>query len=698
MDINLQDFVKEEPPKCYEESYYHLSGIHICKEFSKNLYYVIPNNEFRNIADIDIYKKNREKHNSFESALKETNEIVQFANTRGAQDARFIQKRRGSNYKVNSSDDSEEEKIESKVIEKTKTFSRLFIDNKNIKEFNLSRKRLNTDKLSSLYELNNSEDLIFCEFFESIEELPITLEKDFQKVIKITSYELVSDLFDKNGIESTKKMPTSWELYGKCENKNWFVLDSQKNIKKWSPNEARLFNLNNSSKKISQIRLVIRQTEDGRNVSIKKLKINTYKSIKEISLKKLIYLRKTLRSKMKRYKKLFNRYFFYRIYEKAKNSTKLNPIRNKLTFRQKKLIKNYSKLLFKLLDKKYYIEKIGNIIPKKRKELSSCLISYNNEGFENYFLTDEIEPNEKLQITNSQSDSFVFLANESASTNELTAELKSHNIIKLNQKLYCVVKQGISVQPDELESGKHIKNEDIATFTNEKDAVDWIYSNLKNEEVGISIDKSPILIDTLVNHEDVGIENYLYFYQSIYILIPSFYGITERAISNELSDLKIFKEKYSQISIADDKDFIKEIFKTRDTMPENYTYKKEEYTFFKDNHCMLLRNNLKKLNYDLLNIESISQLSNQERESIRELILEFDKEESLVIKNEKNIIPKFNIINQIGEMFIIENEGYYIAIKQKYIENFPDNDYINDIKTRYDLSISVIEDYCKSLL
>ena len=113
---------------------------------------------------------------------------------------------------------------------------------------------------------------------------------------------------------------------------------------------------------------------------------------------------------------------------------------------------------------------------------------------------------------------------------------------------------------------------------------------------------------------------------------------------------------------------------------------------------MLLRNNLKKLNYDLLNIESISQLSNQERESIRELILEFDKEESLVIKNEKNIIPKFNIINQIGEMFIIENEGYYIAIKQKYIENFPDNDYINDIKTRYDLSISVIEDYCKSLL
>ena len=72
--------------------------------------------------------------------------------------------------------------------------------------------------------------------------------------------------------------------------------------------------------------------------------------------------------------------------------------------------------------------------------------------------------------------------------------------------------------------------------------------------------------------------------------------------------MKIFKEKYSQISIADDKDFLKEIFKTRDTLPENYTYKNKEYTLFKDKHCMLLRDNLKKLNYDLLNSESINQL------------------------------------------------------------------------------------------
>ena len=61
MSINLKDLVKEEPPKCYEESYYHLSGLHICKEFSKNVYYVIPNNEFKNlyeppvIGSIEVY-------------------------------------------------------------------------------------------------------------------------------------------------------------------------------------------------------------------------------------------------------------------------------------------------------------------------------------------------------------------------------------------------------------------------------------------------------------------------------------------------------------------------------------------------------------------------------------------------------------------------------------------------------------------
>ena len=49
-------------------------------------------------------------------------------------------------------------------------------------------------------------------------------------------------------------------------------------------------------------------------------------------------------------------------------------------------------------------------------------------------------------------------------------------------------------------------------------------------------------------------------------------------------------------------------------------------------------------------------------------------------------------------MYIVENEGYYIAIRSKYLENFPENDYLNDPETRYDVSISVIEDYCKDLL
>ena len=32
-----------------------------------------------------------------------------------------------------------------------------------------------------------------------------------------------------------------------------------------------------------------------------------------------------------------------------------------------------------------------------RKEFSSCLVTYKSEGFENYFLTNEIDPNKRLQ-------------------------------------------------------------------------------------------------------------------------------------------------------------------------------------------------------------------------------------------------------------------------------------------------------------
>tara|TARA_Y100001968_G_scaffold189641_1_gene173806 strand:- start:23339 stop:25456 length:2118 start_codon:yes stop_codon:yes gene_type:complete len=705
MAINLKDLVKEEPPKCYQESYYHLSGLHICKEFSKEIYYVIPNNEFRNLSDIDIYKKNREKHNSFESALEETNQIVEFANTRGAQDARFIQKRRGSNYKVNSSDDSEEDQIETKITTGKDPFRRINIKNKNIKEFNKRdiKNISNNQKKSNFNDLPFNKNLITDNFFESKDSLPIILEKDFEKVIEIDSYILETGDCGINGIDSTSRMPTNWEVFGKFLNDQWSLLDRQKIKKNWEANESRVYKLKNKPVKLSKIRLVIKDSEVGNIVSLSSFKVinNNYHS-NNIQIEKedaeIIAKLKNKLQKLQKLQTIFDKYIFYKIYQKLKNSSRFTPLKKILTSNQKDLIKRYAKLLFKLLDKKYYKSKIKNLLPHKKRSVSNGLLTYNSDGFENYFLAKEIDVEEDFGKRYEENDSYVFLANDSAATNELTAELKSHNIIKLNQKLYCVVKQGTPLRPDELESGEHIKNKEIGTFTNERDAVDWIYSNLNNEEVGISIDKAPKLVDTLINKNDIEIRNDLYFYQGMYILIPSFYGIKKRSLGNELSDLKKFKEKYSQVSIADDKDFIKEIFKTRDTLPEKINYKNHKYTIYKDSNCMLLRDNLNKLNYDLLNIDSISKLSYELRQEIKQLILEFDKQEFLLNKDKEKITQKHNIINQIGEMYIVENEGYFIAIRHKYLEGFPENDYINDIETRYDVSISVIEDYCKSLL
>ena len=700
MALDLKDLVKEEAPKCYEESYYHLSGLHICKEYSKQIYYVIPNNEFKNLTDIDIYKKNREKHNSFESALQEAYEIVEFANTRGAQDARFIQKRRGSNYKVNSSDESAIEQTDTKIIPKIEILRKVNIKNKNIKDFNkrVIKNNLSKDKNVNFEDLPYDKNLIEGDFFESTDTFPVNLEKDFQRVIEIDSYELGTGSFGINGIDSTSRMPTNWELFGKCLDDTWFLLDSQRIENNWKPNEIRLFQLNFVPIKLSKIRLVIRDTQIGNVVRISSFKLinNRLSYINKKTEETNLFAK--LKNKKTKLENIFDRYIFYKIYEKIKNSARFDKYKKLLTKKQKEHIRRYTKLFFKLFDKKYYKAKIKNILPQKKKALQNGLLTYKSDGFENYFLAKGIDNYEEFEINSHNNDTYVFLANDSAATNELTAELKSHNIIKLNQKLYCVVRQGTPIRPDELESGEHIKNKNIGTFTNERDAVDWIYSNLNNEEVGISIDKSPELVDTLLNANDIEIRNYLYFYQGMYILIPSFYGIKKRSLGNELSDLKKFKEKYSQISIADDKDFIREIFKTRDTIPEKYNFKNDKYTIYKDLHCMLLKDNLTNLNYDLLNIDSVSKLASETRKEIIYLIMELDKQEFAMNKDKENSVQKHVILNQIGEMYIVENEGYFIAIRHKYLEGFPDNDYINDIDTRYDVSISVIEDYCRDLL
>ena len=257
MSINLKDLVKEEPPKCYEESYYHLSGLHICKEFSKNFYYVIPNNEFKNLNDIDIYKKNRKKHNSFESALKETSEIVEFANTRGARMGIYTEKKR-FRLKVNSTDDSEKEEIKKLTLKKKESFSIHSIENNGLKELNILRKSIEINKLLPKDKIPYDENLIKGEFFESADPFPINLEKDFKDVLEIDSYELGTAAYGVNGIDSTSRMPLHWELYGKCLDNPWSIIDTQKDLKEWEPNETRLFNLGSSLVKVSKIRLVIK--------------------------------------------------------------------------------------------------------------------------------------------------------------------------------------------------------------------------------------------------------------------------------------------------------------------------------------------------------------------------------------------------------------------------------------------------------
>ena len=82
-----------------------------------------------------------------------------------------------------------------------------------------------------------------------------------------------------------------------------------------------------------------------------------------------------------------------------------------------------------------------------------------------------------------------------------------------------------------------------------------------------------------------------------------------------------------------DKDFIKEIFNTRETMPNNHTYQTLEFTLFKDKYCMLLKDNLNELNYDLLNIDSIKKLNENKRAEIRNFIFEFDRKQLRMLKN-----------------------------------------------------------------
>ena len=140
----LEDVVSEESLEKGSSSYNHVSGMHVCELQGK--YVVLSHNEYRDLKekskileDLDIIK-----WETLEDAVKEVRNIVEYANSRGAVDARFIQKKRGSDYKVNSQ--SQEGNEETK---KTATFE----INKCI-DINIKKQR-------ELKEINNQNNLRF---------------------------------------------------------------------------------------------------------------------------------------------------------------------------------------------------------------------------------------------------------------------------------------------------------------------------------------------------------------------------------------------------------------------------------------------------------------------------------------------------------------------------------------------------------
>ena len=102
MNNLLEDFVSDESLEIGASSYYHVSGMHICQ--LQGLYVVLSHNEYRDLKDKTKTLEDLDpiKCQTLEEAVEEVRNIVEYANSRGAVDARFVQRKRGSDYKVNS--------------------------------------------------------------------------------------------------------------------------------------------------------------------------------------------------------------------------------------------------------------------------------------------------------------------------------------------------------------------------------------------------------------------------------------------------------------------------------------------------------------------------------------------------------------------------------------------------------------------
>ena len=149
--------------------------------------------------------------------------------------------------------------------------------------------------------------------------------------------------------------------------------------------------------------------------------------------------------------------------------------------------------------------------------------------------------------------------------------------------------------------------------------------------------------------------------------------------------------KYKFCAFSDDFDFLKIALKERGDWMDEWDYSDSELSVYQDEYCIIAKIMKDNKVYDLTNTSS-SELDKQIKMKISSCLFRDIKNKNINQDLEKKLISR------IGNMSIIEYEGYYFAVENSYAEEFPNNQYLESQMTRYDVSISVIEEYCKELL
>ena len=309
--------------------------------------------------------------------------------------------------------------------------------------------------------------------------------------------------------------------------------------------------------------------------------------------------------------------------------------------------------------------------------LFNALISYQKKGYKNYYIAEKIDENLTGVIS-------VELVNDSVATNELVATIKNFNLVKLNQHLYVPIKACLGER--ELENGEHLLNHDLVSFT-ERAAIRYIFERI--DDVKEHTKNKRIFKDSVKLIDDYNIHYDIFYINSKYLAIPSIYTINiDELVMLDDSELM---EKYKFCAFSDDFDFLKVALQERGDWMDEWPYNDDEICVYQDEFCILAKDIAENKVYDLTKVSS-SNLSQCIKTKISGCIFRDLGVRSMLLESEKKLVSR------IGSMCIMEFEGYYFAIKDLFVDEFPNNQYLDDVTTRYDVSISVIEQYCKELL